>query len=319
MAITADKLIDGVKRRITMPASQVLLQNADILAFADDVLKIQIIPLLESLNQEYFVYSEEIPLVASQSEYSIPYRAIGRTLRELKIVDTSGSVRNLAKVAIEDVQTFATAGWTAGFYFKSDKIALVPEVPSTLSGDVSLQTWYRMPPSDLVETSAAALVSSVNDPVVTVTSVPSDMIAGSEVDFIQGKSGSTIYSIDKVISNISGTQITFPASTVPSELAAGDYISLKMTSPVINFIPNEVYPLVESFTAHRCLESIGDFDGADRLSKHIYGDGKKLGEIDNIKMLLEPRIDGEPTVIVNRYGLVRGNKFWRNGWLYNGL
>lgn len=313
MAITADRLLEGVKRRITVPASQVLLQNADILAFADDVIKIQLVPIIASLNEEFFVNSESIALVAGQTEYSIPYRAIGRMVRELKVIGQGNYVRNVAKIALEDAQIFGPSTAVSGFYFRGDKIHLVPDIPSPLSSDQSLLIWYLMAPSNLVQTTSAALVTAVSDPIVTVSAVPDSFSVGSSVDFIQGKSGNTIYGIDKTITNISGFQFTFGSGDVPDDLVPGDYISLQMSSPVINFLPNEAYPLVESMVCKRCLDAIGDYEGSVALDPMI------LDEKTNLKMLLEPRIEGEPTVIINRYGLARGNKFWRNGWLNNGI
>jgi hypothetical protein len=280
-----------------------------MLAFADDIISSRIVPLLESVNQDYFVTKTTTDLVASQSEYQIPYRAVGRALRELKIADSNNNVRNISLVTIEDSYVYDSSSMTVGFYFLGDKIRLVPDVPSSLPSQ-ALHIWYRLPPSQLVQSTAAARVTSVSDDDVTVSSVPSTLSTGVDIDFIQGRSGSTIYAIDKTITNISGTTLTFAADTVPSDLTVGDYISLAGTSPVVNFVPNECYSLIESQTAYRILTALGDFEGAKMLAEDI------AVEERNIKMLLEPRIDGEPTVIINRWGLVRGNKFSNRSWLF---
>ncbi len=310
MAITSDRLLNGVKRRVTIPARQSLLDDADILAFADDIISSRVVPLVESVNQEYFVTVADTPLVAGQSLYSIPYRAVGRALRELKMQDSNTNIRNIALIALEDAQLFTQSTLTLGFYFLGDKIKLVPDVPSSISVDQTLKMWYRLAPSNLVTVSSAALVGSVSGDDVVCVNVPSTLMNGVSVDFIQGRSGNTIYSTDKNIINVNGTTLTFSPGDVPTDLVAGDYISLSQTSPVINFIPNECYSYIESQTAYRTLTAIGDFDGANILQADISVEEK------NIKMLLEPRIDGEPTIIVNRFGLVRGNKFAQRSWLY---
>jgi hypothetical protein len=311
MAMTADRLLAGIKRRVTIPSNQILMEDTDFLAIADDMISSRIVPLMESVNQDYLVTRTTEALVASQSEYSIPYRAVGRALRELKIADSSGNVRNLPLISLEDSHTYAQSTLSAGFYFLGDKIRLVPDIPSSLSSDTSLEMWYRLPPSKLVTVSSAALVTVVNDPNVTVSNVPSTIITGSVIDFVQGKSGSSLYAIDETITNVSGTTITFGAGVIPSSLAAGDYISLAGYSPVINFVPNECYSLIEGLVAQRVLKAIGDFEGARDIAEDIAED------IKNIKMLLEPRIDGEPTIIINRSSLVRGSKFLSNRhWMY---
>ena len=311
MAIIADSILTGVKRRISMPASQVLLQDTDILAFADDAIKAHIIPMLESTNQEYFVTSEDIPLVASTSEYNIPYRATGRSFRELKLKSSTDStdVRNLQKISIEDLQIFSSQALPMGFYFKGDRFVLVPDVSSSAQVDL-IEAWYRLAPSNLVALAEVSTVVSVTSTIVTVDTVPSTFTVSTPIDFIQGVSGNRIYSIDKSPTAVGSTTITFAAGTIPSTLIAGDYIALAGESPVANMIPNEVYPYLESVLAKRCLRSIGDFEGARELNDDISEEKK------NLLKILEPRIDGEPTVIINRTGLVRGQKFGQRSWLY---
>lgn len=311
MAVTSDRLIAGVKRRITMPASQALLTNEDILEIADDIISSRMVPLLESVNQEYFVRVENQPLVASQSEYPIPYRAVGRALRELKLRSSPNNIMNIAMIALEDAQIFQPSALTIGFYFLGDKIKLVPDPPATISAGQSLEVYYRLPPSKLVPLSNAMLVTSVSAPNVVVQGVPTGYEAGVPIDFIQGRSGNSIYDMDINIQNVNGTTITFADGEVPSDLTVGDYICFAGYSPVINFIPNECYSLTESYTAQRVCNVVGDFDGGNVISQTDIPLEEK-----NMKMILEPRIDGEPTVVINRYGLVRGNKFSQRSWLY---
>lgn len=319
MTVTADFLVNAAQRRVVVPASQSLLTNTDFLDIANNIMKSRMVTTIESVNQEFFVYDVLIPLVAGVSEYSIPYRALGRALRELKMVsldpnDTTqtNNTRNLVQVALEDAQVYEASALTAGFYFKSDKIRLVPNVPSSIDPYQALQAFYRLPPNDLVYTSQAAEVASVSGNDVTVLSVPSTFVVGENVDFIQGVSGNSILAMDKAITNIAGTTISFGSSSVPSDLVAGDWISLAGTSPVINFCPNEAYPYFESCVAHRLAQIMGDFEGMAQLKDDISEDKK------NLLSILEPRIDGEPTIIINRSSLVRGNRFAQRRWLYGG-
>jgi hypothetical protein len=312
MAINTTTLLAGVKRRISMPASQVLLEDDDILAFADDVIRSKIIPVLEGVNQEYFVTSTDVTIVASQSEYAIPYRAIGRALRELKLKDSTDAtnVRNIAKVNIEDIQMFLSGTLVTGFYFKGDLIRLIPDVPSTYAGTDVLEVWYRLPPNKLVATSEVATVVSATTTVVTVDAVPSGITALTPIDFIQGQSGNRIYSIDKTPTAVGSTTISFTSGDIPTGLTAGDLVCLAGYSSVLNGIPDEAYPYLESCVAKRCLKAIGDFEGSRELDEDISEEKKALLSI------IEPRMDGEPTIIINRYGLVRGQRFGQGRWLY---
>lgn len=312
MAILADDLLEGVKRRISMPQSQVLLDDDDILKFADDVIKSKIVPLYESTAQEFFVTSTQITLVASTSEYDIPYRAIGRALREIKLINTSDTtdIRNLAKVAIEDIQLFINESQVSAFYFKGDRVHLVPDVPSSVSA-TALEVWYRLAPNKLVASDEVATVVSIDSATsITVDAVPSSFTSSTPLDFIQAKSGNRIYDIDITPTSAGSTSIAFTSGDIPDDLEVGDYIALAGYSPVVNLISDDAYPYIESCVSKRCLKAISDYEGAKELDEDIADEKKSL------LMLLEPRVDGEPTIIINRTGLVRGNKFSQRRWLY---
>ena len=84
MAKTTTEFLASVKRRISMPAQQSLLDDDDILSLGDECLTAYVVPMLVSIRQDYFVYVQDTPLVSGQSNYDIPYRALGRSLRDLK-------------------------------------------------------------------------------------------------------------------------------------------------------------------------------------------------------------------------------------------
>jgi hypothetical protein len=296
MAKTTDRLLAGLKRRVIIPSSQPLMSDSDMLALADDVIASTMVPMLKSTRQDFFVTSTRTDLVAATSSYSIPYRAAGRTVRDLKRVDSAGSKLDLNLIASEDEHLFAQTGDPHSFYFKGDKIILVPTPDSA---DYDLEIWYELMPSSLVETTSASLVSTATTTVVTVDQVPSGITNGVTVDFIQGRSGNTILSMDVTVQGATSTTITFASGEVPTSLGSGDYVALSQQTPVI-MLPDECYPLLETLTSMRILEAIGDFEGADRLKDQAKDERKDL-----LKML-EPRITGESTKIINRNGLLRG-------------
>ena len=312
--ITADDVINGVNRRISNPQPQGLLSNSDILSFCDNIIQAQLIPLLESVDQDYFVDRIEIPLVAGQSNYSVPYRSVARGLREIRYKEspTTVNLRNMPLISIENAYMYTSWQSTIGFHFENDTIRLVPDVPTSLAGNPSLLCWYRLPPNKLVQSTAVAKVTSIVGNVVNVNSIPSTMIATTQVDFCQGKSGSAIYAYDVAIAGVVGTtQITFAAAAdIPTQLTAGDYISLSGESYVVNWLPNEAFPLLETLTCQRMLQSISDYEGVKMLNEDA-----QL-ETQNLLKILEPRIDGESEIIVNYNSLARTNKANQRSWLY---
>ena len=312
--ITADDVINGVNRRISNPQPQGLLSNSDILSFCDNIIQAQLIPLLESVDQDYFVDRIEIPLVAGQSNYSVPYRSVARGLREIRYKEspTTVNLRNMPLISIENAYMYTSWQSTIGFHFENDTIRLVPDVPTSLAGNPSLLCWYRLPPNKLVQSTAVAKVTSVVGNIVNVQSIPSTLQATTQVDFCQGKSGSAIYAYDVAIAGVVGsTQITFGAAAdIPTQLTAGDYISLSGESYVVNWLPNEAFPLLETLTCQRMLQSISDYEGVKMLNEDA-----QL-ETQNLLKILEPRIDGESEIIVNYNSLARTNKANQRSWLY---
>lgn len=304
MATLTDTFIKGVKRRITIPANQSLLDDSDILDLADDAIIDDILPMLISAQQNYFVYPYQTALVPGQESYDIPYRAVGRGLRELKVSldDTNTSINDLVQIELENRYDFAlTSGNPVGYYFQGDKIILVP-TPESQSQ--ALLYWYEVPPSKLVLPTAAAKIISISVGVTStdlvVDLVPNTFLSGTIVDLVQARSGNSILNFDSVITNITGTTITIANDQVNTSTVVGDYIALSGESPVIQ-IPNEARSLLETMTAISVLEAIGDFDGANAL------DSKKKSAMDNLRKMIEPRNQGAVRKIVQKSNsLLRG-------------
>lgn len=314
MAMIVDNIISGIKSRSLFSTNQITIDTDQLLAFINSIVQLDIVSLIDTTNQEYFVRTVDVPIVASQSRYRIPYRAMGRTLRDLKYHDTDSSnerFQNMILIDPTDLQ-FYTVGYKnyAAFYFKGDSVILVPDVPASVSATANLQMWYKLKPNSPCLLEDSATVVSVASNTVTVNQVPSNLSTGSLIDFIQGREGCDIYDFDKTITNIAGSTLTFAVGDVPSELQAGDYISLAQTSPVINMIPDECQPLIENKSAKLLLASIGDMAGSTQFDTWI----KDMETM--IQKMVEPRTDGNPQVIFNRYSLARGRRYWYG--LYGG-
>ncbi len=112
--------------------------------------------------------------------------------------------------------------------------------------------------------------------------------------------------MDIIPTAVGATTISFAAADFPDTVVVGDYVALAQQSPVIQ-LPDECYPLFESAICERVLYAIGDYEGSAKLMTDM------VQEDQNIKKMMEPRIEGAQTKIVNRNGLMRGrgNAFWR--------
>lgn len=300
---TSSDLLESVRTTITAPANQILLTDDRLLLFANEEVDSKLVPMISSLNQDYFVELEEEDLVSGTAEYDIPYRAIGRALRDLKVSDASGAIKDIVKVALEDAHLNRFESLPLSFYFKGDRIIMVP-TPN--SSDLTLMKYYMRKPSNIVKVSATGKVTAVSTTTLTLDNVPTTF-SGATVDIIQGKQGNRIRTMDATVTNISGSQVTLSAAA--SDTAIGDYVALSCESPVIQ-LPDECFPYLSLLTSRRALEALGDYEGAQAFEKELVVRKK------NCEYLLAPRIEGEQTKILQRFGLLRGfrGRYVRGVW-----
>lgn len=296
MTVTCDQFLVGVKRSITIPANQQLMTDQDMLDLGSDSIRDKMIPLLMSTNQNFFVTTYLQNLVVGQSKYPIHYRAVARGLRDLKLVNSTNNTMDLRLIALEDEHLFANQAQPVGFYFSGDSIMIVP---SPIVAGTQLKQFFNLQPNQLVCTTDAAKVTAVAAGVLTCSSVPTTIIAGSVVDFVQGRQGCSTLGMDVVVTSVSGTQIFFTAADIPTDLIIGDYVALAQQSPVVQ-LPDEAVQLLETLTGMRVLQAIGDYEGAKSNQVSAMQQEKDLLKI------LQPRIEGESTKVINRNGLLRG-------------
>lgn len=312
MSMLADDLLSGLKDTITFVASPTTLEDVGLLKKLDDAIKTYLVPMIDASNGEFFVTSYSTPIVAGQSEYAIPPRSIGRTVRDLFIRDSDGNEQSSPYIAPEDAYLFKDTALAYGHYFRGDKIVLVPSISATYNSNETLSIPYKLRPSKLTLSTNAALVTNVSSPSISVGDIGS-IETGSTIDFVEARGGRSIIAQDVTVTNVSGTTLTFDAADIPSSLIVGDYISLAGTSPVVNMIPDDFQPYLEKVAARLVLLAIDDDVGMSKLDKLMTEEKRSLA------MLIEPRNEGEPKIIMNRNGLVRGSRFQRNRWIIGGV
>jgi hypothetical protein len=296
MTMTIDQMIQGTKRLATTPQNQLLLSPQALLDIADRNLNDAVLPEIDAVNQEFFVTKTTTQIVSGTSEYAIPTRAMGRKLREIKLVNSSGGRFDFPMVPIEREHLYRANGIPFGFFFYGDKVKLVPE-PAT-SG-FQIEFWWFLPPGIPIFTSSAAKVVSVVGDDVTVSTVPGSLTVGATVDFVEGSPGNSYLGLGKEILSIAGNTLSFDVGAVPTDLTTGDYLCPEGYSCIVQ-LPKIAAYYWQSLNAKEMLFSLGDFEGYERLA------GIADKQLKNMQRMLEPRIEGEPTVIINDRGLVRG-------------
>src|SRR3982074_2990785 len=110
---TATGLLASIKRRISIPDAQNLYSEDDLIAFAGDELSSTIVPLVHSVQQEYWVVRLDVPLVMNQLNYIIPIRGVVNGLRLLTLVDTNGNEIQFSLLRPEN--TASTYTWLSSY------------------------------------------------------------------------------------------------------------------------------------------------------------------------------------------------------------
>lgn len=170
--MNSDDIIASVKRRIAFPVSQNTFSNDDILAFANEELLTSQVPSILQYHEEYYVYKVVKALESNINRYSIPDRAIGMRLSDLKWSDISGNYFDMTRVPASDKAFFQRSTGTNQqihkFYIEGNEIVLTPEVVSGPSGSLNFFIFIR--PNQLVDTARAAFIKSFNQ-TITLQSV----------------------------------------------------------------------------------------------------------------------------------------------------
>jgi hypothetical protein len=184
--LTSDDLIASVQRKIAVPLSQVTFTNDDILAFANEEMMISQVPSVLLYHEEFFVHQITVPLITGVSRYTIPDRAIGMRLRDVKWMDNAGNMFDMTRVAPEDKAFFQlNIGANQAihkFYVEGNDLVLTPSVVSFPTGNLILSFFLR--PNQLVRNAKSATVVGINQ---TVTITSSLLTQGDTVQFYDQK------------------------------------------------------------------------------------------------------------------------------------
>src|SRR3990167_5315956 len=97
--LTTDTLLEMIKTESMVPDSNAALDDDDFLAMANQEMRIGMLPTIMQFHEEYLVRTDTpTALVANQSAYAIPYRAVGGKLREVFYLDTSNNLNKMVRV-----------------------------------------------------------------------------------------------------------------------------------------------------------------------------------------------------------------------------
>lgn len=302
--MTAETLIASVKRRSLVPANQNTFTDEDFLAFADEETALGLVPSIMSVQEDYFLYTEIIPILNNQVRFDIPYRAIGNKLKEVAFQDPSGNVYEMTRIGVGDLPYYnASSGLSRpyAFYIENNQVVLAPTT-SPSGTNASIRLTYYIRPNSLVTTDKVGTITSIdrNTGVIQLSAMPIDFSLTQLFDLIKVKSPNKTLKFDIVPVSINNTSktITLSTSDIPDNLANGDQIALA-TQCSIPQLPSDFHVILAHRVAMRCLEAMGDLE-------NLQAGNAKLAEFEQkLTTLTDNRVDDAPRKIVNRHSALR--------------
>jgi hypothetical protein len=167
--MTSEDLVAAVKRKITLPDSQELLTDDQILSFLNEEMAMSMVPSMLSVHEEFFVTQlldgggNEVTILADTNRYPIPSRALGSRLRDLFYKDNSGDLQEMTRINPEDKAYFnrnlsIQVENFKKYYIEGNDIVLLGDVGPSPTG--TLVFTYYLTPNQLVDNSRAAIIQN---------------------------------------------------------------------------------------------------------------------------------------------------------------
>jgi hypothetical protein len=309
---TATVLIEGIKRRASIPENQATFESRDFLAFADEELLLGIVPAIMSVHEDYFLFEIEVPLQSGKKEYEIPSRAAGNKLRDLQYKPDPRSYVEMTRTGIGERFGDNLSNDIKKYYVKNNRVVVSDALASSTAGTLNFVFYIK--PSQLVLEERIGIIQGINNlnngtTQIVINAVPSNFNTSIKYDVYKSDSPRTILEIDMIpltINTISRS-VTFNTADIPNDLKVGDHLAQAGESTVAQ-IPNEFDAMLEQMVACRVLEAQGDTQGLQNALL-------KLKQMENAGgMLIDNRIDDAPVKIINRFSTLRSSvsrKFYR--------
>lgn len=305
-----EQLVENIKLRCMVPRSQLTFSDENIVQLANDELQTEVVPLVMSTREEYFV--EEYDLASpADGVIDIPAGAVGAKLRSVCYVQQGSPLVliNLPRIDLDVVSGVGFWNWNtlAGFYVQGNSIILYPNTSVPVNTPMRLYFYRRTLVLADVENYGQVISVDSNTNTIQLDSVPSSWQVGSVLNAV-----SSVPNFKTVNPEIEITAISSPSIIVDNvaDISVGDYISAEGYSAIPQ-IPVEAHAYLSQLTAVKLLESLGDRPGMEVAQAKA----EKLKQ--NLLTMISQRVDGSVKKVMNASGGLRlgsGVGWYRRGW-----
>lgn len=321
-AITADTLLARLKVRAQVPdlapqfGSTSDEVDAELLRILDDAIDLDLgVEVVKASDGRHMV-EEAVTLVASQSDYRLPWRCWAGGLDRVEIINSNGDKIPLDYIEPQDEYDHRSANgiWPAPKYtIEGDILRLVP-TPTSVSG-FTLKVHYVRRPSQLVKTSACVLTTAVAASTLTGT-IPAAWSSPTTIDVVRASHAATPLE-DSVAVTFTGSTITRSSgsfettSTAALVVETGDYACLEGQT-CIPQIPTVAIPFVLDRAAVTAAIVMGDMENAQlhAESSRVHG-GKVLRALAK-RSGRAPKVIDFNSPLRNVAGRRRRGLWWRS-------
>jgi len=324
---TADLLV-SVRERGRLSDTQP--ESAELLRFADHAIATTILPLLRPLREDYGTITLDIPLVAGQSDYEAPTRALNGTVEDVLFIEGTAAIpkipggdgpdvpavpavygaheRSMNQLPHSEVWRYRACRdgyWTAPYAFamRGPMIVVCP-TPTQTTG--FLRVRYMERPGALVTVDRAArLAIFVDEWGGNLDSAPDAFGTDGDLslDIRGARPPFAPRGLDVSAEWSSGSPgVAFDLPLVEAQI--GDWVTLAGETVIVP-VPETLHAALSTATLVEVYQALGH--DSQRVAMRT-----QLGEeLSAARQILEPRVRGEGRPVIVRSSPLRGGG---RGW-----
>lgn len=263
--LNTEALVASVKSRTLAPTSQKTWSDNELISILNEELFLGLVPDIQKAKEDFFKTSKRVPVVAGQTTWRMPERALGTSLEDVVMIDNNNNRFPLSRLNSRDIQTQVIAYPTYfGFIIEDDSVRLIPQL-NQVNNVVEFRYARRLSklvPTDRVCRVTALTPSGLNTIVDVDTDLTAILSSGDKTDIYPSVAPFSLLFEDVDTITVTSTQITYLTSDVTNSdgaytIKVGDYISLPQESNLL-MLPEEFDPILAQQAAIYLLEALGD-------------------------------------------------------------
>lgn len=251
-----------------------------------------------SLQFSFFIRPNQ--LVQNDRVATISY--FTKTIQVVNASVVAGDTVTVGSVELEAGVDFAIGGTSAVTATNLGAALTAAGITNSVNSDV-VTVKNTLLSTEVSVSNGVGFVLQSTQGIQFTDQVPSNITAGSIIDFLQTKPGHRILAYDVTIpaGGVSGDTINLSSSDVPSTLVVGDYVASE-NECIIPMLPPELHTSLSEKVCARILAAIGQTDEASAINSKLQENEVRTGT------LIDNRSDGSPQKITAHKTFLHYNK-----------